>query len=71
MIFYFNIFECGRNILDKFEVKYQQVFMATPNDKKYNVFLDILVKDNNIRGEPFSNDKIRQAVGKVIEETEP
>ena len=44
--------------------------MATPKDKYYNVLLDTLVKENNIRGEPLSNDKIQQAVGKVIEETE-
>ena len=27
---YFNIFECGRNILDQLDVTYQQVFMASP-----------------------------------------
>ena len=26
---YFNIFKCGRNILDRLDVTYQQVFMAT------------------------------------------
>ena len=26
---YFNIFKCGRNILDQFNVTYQQAFMAT------------------------------------------
>ena len=26
---YFNIFECGRNLLDKLDVTYQQAFMAT------------------------------------------
>ena len=70
MTSYFNIFECGRNLLEKLDVKYQQAFMATPKDKYYNALLDTLVKDNNLRGEPFSNDKIRQAVGKLIEETE-
>ena len=49
---------------------YQGAFMTTPQDKYYNVFLDTLVKDNNRKGAPFSNDKIWQAVGKVIEETE-
>ena len=44
--------------------------MATPKDKCYNAFLDTLVKDNNIRGEPLSNEKIQKSVGKVIEETE-
>ena len=27
---YFNIFECGRNILYQLEVTYQRVFMASP-----------------------------------------
>ena len=30
---YFNIFKCGRNILDKLDVIYQQAFMVTPKDK--------------------------------------
>ena len=29
---YFNIFECGRNLLDQLEVTYQRAFMATPED---------------------------------------
>ena len=28
MIGYFNIFECGRNLLDKFDVTYQRAFKA-------------------------------------------
>ena len=30
---YFNIFECGRNILDKLDVTYERACMATPKDK--------------------------------------
>ena len=67
---YFNIFDCGRNILDRLDVMYQQAFMATPKDKYYNALLDTLVKDKNSKGEPLSNDNIWQAVGKLIEETE-
>ena len=44
--------------------------MATPKDKYYNELLDALVKDNNIRGEPFSKENIQQTVGKSIKETE-
>ena len=44
--------------------------MATPKDKYYNAFLDTQVKENNRKGEPLSNDKIRQSDGKVIEEME-
>ena len=41
---YFNIFECGRNILDHLDVTYQRAFMTTPKDKYYNALLDTLVK---------------------------
>ena len=27
---YFNIFECGRNILDQLDITYQRAFMASP-----------------------------------------
>ena len=30
---YFNIFECGRNLLDRLDFTYQQAFMVTLKDK--------------------------------------
>ena len=32
---YFNIFECGRNLLDQLDVTYQQAFMASPGREEY------------------------------------
>ena len=32
---YFNIFECGRNLLDQLDVTHQPAFMATPEDEYY------------------------------------
>ena len=32
---YFNIFECGRNLLDQLDVTYQQAFMATSAQDEY------------------------------------
>ena len=32
---YFNIFKCGRNLLDQLDITYQQAFMATPAQYKY------------------------------------
>ena len=32
---YFNIFECGRNLLDQLDVTYQQAFMASPLKEGY------------------------------------
>ena len=66
---YFNIYKCGRNLLDQLGVTYQQAFMATPKDKYYNTLLDTLDKENNLRGNPLCNEKIQQVVDKVIEET--
>ena len=70
MKIYFNIYECGWNLLDQIYVTYQRLFMATPKDKYYNELLDTLFKDNNLRGEPSSNQKIQKSVSDVIEETE-
>ena len=42
---------------------------ANPKDKYHNALLDTLVKYNNLKWEQLSNEKIQQAVGKVIEET--
>ena len=44
--------------------------MATPKYKYYNTLLNNLVDDNNLKGAQLSNEKLRQAVGKVMEETE-
>ena len=70
MISYFNIYEYGRKQLEGLDVTYQRALMANPKYKYYNALLDTLVKDNNIRGEPLSNEKIQKAFDKVIEETE-
>ena len=67
---YFTIYEYGRNLLDQLGVTDQRAFMSNPKDKYYNALLDTLVKDNNLRGKPLSNEKIQKSVGKVIEETE-
>ena len=58
---YFNIFECGRNLLDQLDVTYQQAFMATPQDEYYTEMLKNLIKMNNCEGEPLSNESLLQA----------
>ena len=67
---YFNIYECGSNLLYRLDVTYHWSFMSNPRDKYYNAFLDNLVEDNILRGKPLSNENIQNAVSKVIEETE-
>ena len=46
----FNIFECGRNILDQLDVTYQRAFMATPEDEYYKEMTKSLIKVNNEGG---------------------
>ena len=67
---YFNIYECGRNLLEWLDLMYQWAFMATPKDKYYNALLDNLVKDNNIRCIPLFNQYIHEKVSDVIGKTE-
>ena len=67
---YFNIFECGKNILDRLDFTYEQACIATPKEKYYVTLLNNLVNNNNRKGKPLSNEKFRQAVGELMEETE-
>ena len=55
---YFNMFECGRNHLDRLDVTYERACMATPKEKYYTKLLKTLVDENNRNGVPFSNEKI-------------
>ena len=58
---YFNIFKCGRNLLDQLDVMYQRVFMATLEDEYYKEITKSLIKVN-IEGGKLCNEKIRQAL---------
>ena len=60
---YFNIFECGRNLLDQLDVTYQQAFMATSaQDEYYKVITKIIIKANIGSDVKILNEKIQQAV---------
>ena len=67
---YFNIFECGTNLSEILDVTYEQACMATPKDKHYTTLLETLVHDKNRNGALLSNEKLRQVIGKVVEEKE-
>ena len=59
---YFNIFKCGRNLLDRLDVTYQRAFMAIPAENDYyKEMLKNLIKVNN-EGGKLCNEKLRQAV---------
>ena len=67
---YFNIFECGRNLVERLDVTYERACLATPKEKYYEKMLETPVDDNNRNDALFSNEKPQQAVSKVMEETE-
>ena len=63
VISYFNIFECGRNLLDKIDVTYQQAFMATSaQDEYYKDMTKSLIKANIGSDGKICNKNIQQAV---------
>ena len=60
---YFNIFECGRNILDQLDFTYQQAFMATSaQDEYYKEMAKSLIKANIGSYGKICNEKIHRAV---------
>ena len=63
---YFNIFECGGNLLDQLDVTYQQVFMATSAQYEYYKEMTKSLIKANIEGGKLCNEKIQQAVIDLI-----
>ena len=59
---YFNIFECGRNILDQLEVTYQQAFMAISAQYEYYKEMTKSLIKANTEGGKLCNENIQQAV---------
>ena len=55
---YFNIFKCGRNILNRLDIKHEQVCTDKPIDKYYDKVLDTLVEYNDHHNAPFFNEKL-------------
>ena len=57
----FNIFECGRNILDQLDVTYQRAFMATSaQDEYYKEMTKIIIKANIGGDGNLFNEKIQK-----------
>ena len=77
---YFNIFECGRNILDQLEVTYQREFMASPvregcytspaRERYYDQLAKSLINSNVGSDGTINNDKLNQAITILKAESE-
>ena len=60
---YFNIFKCGRNLLDQLDVTYQRAFMATSaQDEYYREMAKSLIKANIRSDGKICNEKIHRSV---------
>ena len=70
MLRYFNISECGRNILNRLKVTYEQAYMAITKEEYFTKMLEDLVDYNDCHNAPLSNEKLRQAVSKFTAEME-
>ena len=78
---YFNIFECGRNLLYQLDVTYQQAFMESPVQEGhympspareiYHDKMAVSLINLNVRNdETINNDKLDQAIADLKSEAE-
>ena len=54
----FNVFECGRNNLNRLDVSYKRACMVTPNEEYFTDILDYLLEHNHCHGTPLSSKKL-------------
>ena len=78
---YFNIFECGRNLLDQLDVTYQRAFTASPvqeelyqispaRERYYDMMADNIIEENVGSDETINNDDLQKAITKFKAEEE-
>ena len=69
---YFNIFECGRDLLNRLDVTYEQACMGNnnPKDKYYTKLLETVIDYNDHHNAPLSNENIRQEISTFMAEAD-
>ena len=69
---YFNIFECGKDLLNRLDVTYEQACMGNnnPKDKYYTKLLETVIDYNDHHNAPLSNENIRQEISTFMAEAE-
>ena len=70
MLIYISLFECGRNLLFRLDVTYEQACMSTPKEKFRDKMLETIVDEKNRNGALLFNEKLWQSVSKLLEEKE-
>ena len=56
---YFNIFECGKKILNRLDAMCEQACMATSREKYYTEMYKTLTDYNDRNNAPLFNEKIQ------------
>ena len=64
---YFNILECAKNILNRFDVTYEGACTGTSREKNTKM-LETVADYNDRNGALLSNENLQQAINKVIKE---
>ena len=70
---YFNIFKCGRNILDQLDITYQRLFMASleqeglyqpspARERYYDKMAESLIKAKVGSDRTINNDELHKAI---------
>ena len=65
---YFNLFECGKNLLNRLYATCKRSCMETSRDKYYTKRYETLIDYNERNDAPFFNENIRDSMHKVIQE---
>ena len=65
---YFNIFECGKKILNRLDATCKQACMVTSRYKYYTEMFNNLTDYNDRNNAPISNQKIQKSMHKVMDE---
>ena len=56
--------------MDRLDVSYERACMATPKEEYFTEMLDHLIEHNIFHGTPMSNEKLREAVIRVVADEE-
>ena len=54
----FNVFECGRKLLDKLDVSYKRLYMTTPKEEYFTEILEHLNEYNDRHSQRLSSKNI-------------
>ena len=56
--------------MDRPGVSYERAYMATPKEEYFGEMLDQIIKHNHRHGTPMSNEKLQEAVIRIMEDKE-